>query len=125
MKLVRMMKFLKQTVKDLLTLQSDGTRTLKWRVDAAFTVHPDFKSHTSGVLMMGKVTIASTSQKQRLNTRSSTEAEIVTANDIAGTMVWAQNFLEVQGYHLEDNILYQDSQSAILLKSNGHRSAGR
>ena len=54
MKLVSMMKFLKQTVEDQLTLQSDGTRTLKWHVNAAFAVHPDFKSHTSGILMMEK-----------------------------------------------------------------------
>ena len=74
---------------------------------------------------MGKGAIASTSQKQGLNTRSSTEAEIVAANDMAGPMVWTQNFLEAQGYHLEDNILYQDNQSAILLESHGHRSAGR
>ena len=125
MKLVWMMKFLKQTVKDQLTLKSDGTRTLKWHVNAAFTVHPDFKSHTIGVLTMGKGALASTSQKQGLNTRSLTEAKTVAADDMAGLMVWTQNFLEAQGYHLEDNILYQDNQSAILLESNGHRSAGR
>ena len=126
MKLVWMMKFLKQTVEDQLTLKSDGTRTLKWHVNTAFAVHPDFKSHTSGVLMMGKGTIASTSQKQGLNTRSSTEAKIVAANDMAGPMVWTQNFLEVQGYHLVDNSFYQDNQrSVILLESNGCRSAGR
>ena len=125
MKLVWMMKFLKQTVKDQLFLQSDGTRTFKWHVNTAFAVHPDFKSHTSGVLIIGKGAIASTSQKQGLNTRSLTEAEFVAADDMAGPMVWTQNFLEVQGYHLEDNILYQDNQSAILLESNSHRSAGR
>ena len=76
--------------------------------------------------MMGKGAIASTtSQKQGLNTRSSTEAKIATADDMVGPMVWTQNFLDVQGYHLEDIILYQDNQSAILIKSNGCRSAGR
>ena len=49
---------------------------------------PDFKSHTSGVLTMGKGAIASTSQKQGLNPRCSTEAKIVAANDMAGPMVW-------------------------------------
>ena len=33
MKLVQLMKFLKQTVKDWLTLQSDGARTYKWHVN--------------------------------------------------------------------------------------------
>ena len=125
MKLVWMMKFQNQTVEDWLTLQSDGTRTLKWYVDAASAVHPDFKSHTGGILTMGKGAITSTSQKQGLNTRSSTKAKIIAADDMAGPMVWTQILLEKQGYHLEDNILYQDNQSVMLLISNGHRSAGR
>ena len=40
---------------------------------------------------MGKGAIASMSQKQGLNTRSSTEAEIVTANDMAGPIIWLRS----------------------------------
>ena len=41
-KLARMVKFLKQTVNNQLTLSTDGTRKLHWHVDASFAVHPDF-----------------------------------------------------------------------------------
>jgi hypothetical protein len=44
-KLARMMKYLKQTAKDCLTLRADGSGTMKWHVDAAFAVHKDFRSH--------------------------------------------------------------------------------
>jgi len=125
MKLVRMMKFLKQTQKDQLTLKSDGSCTLKWHVDAAFAIHPDYKSHTGGTLTMGKGAITSISRKQGLNTRHSIEAEVVAADEVVGPMIWTQLFLEAQGYHLEDNILYQDNKSAILLESNGCKSAGK
>jgi len=53
MKLVRMVQFLKQTKNDRLALRADGKRTLKWHVDAAFAVHPDYKSHTGAVMTMG------------------------------------------------------------------------
>jgi hypothetical protein len=42
-----------KTKRDRLTLRADGKRTLKWHVDAAFAVHPDYKSHTGAVMTMG------------------------------------------------------------------------
>ena len=33
--------------------------------------------------------------------------------------------LEAQGYCLDENILYQDNRSAMLLETNGHKSAGK
>jgi hypothetical protein len=40
-------------------------------------------------------------------------------------MIWTKNFLESQGYPIKENILYRDNRSAILLKSNWHKSVGR
>ena len=60
-----------------------------------------------------------------MNTRSSTEAEVVAADEVVGPMLWTQRFLEKQGYGLNANILYQDNQSAMLLEKNGRRSAGK
>jgi hypothetical protein len=125
MKLMRMMKFLKQTRKDCLTLKSDGSQQLKWYVDATFAVHTNFKSHTGGVMMMGKGAVTSISQKQGLNTQSSTKAEVIAADELVSPMLWTRQFLEAQGYTIDDNILYQDNQSAILLESNGRKSAGK
>jgi hypothetical protein len=120
-----MMKFLKQTKDDCLTLQADGTNELKWYVDASFAVHPDYKSHTGGYFTIGKGTITHICRKQGMNTRSSTEAEIVAADEAVGPMLWTRRFLEYQGYPVKNNILYQDNRSAILLESNGRKSAGK
>lgn len=125
MKLVRMTKFLQQTKNDCLTLKSDSSRKLRRFVDAAFAVHPDFRSHTGGTLTMGKGAATTISRKQGVNTRSSTEAEVVAADEVVGPMLWTRRFLEAQGYTISDNILYQDNQSAILLESNGRKSAGK
>ena len=124
-KLVRMMKFLKQTSKDRLTLSADGTHKIQWHVDASFAVHPDFRSHTGATMTMGKGAITSISRKQGMNTRSSTEAEVVAADEAVGPMLWTKLFLEAQGYPVKENILFQDNQSAMLLEKNGRKSAGK
>jgi hypothetical protein len=56
-------------------------------VDAAFAVHPDFKSHTGATMTMGDGAITSVSRKQKLNTRSSTAAEIVAVDDVIGSVL--------------------------------------
>jgi hypothetical protein len=123
-KLVRMMQYLHYTKDEVLTLRADDSKTLSWHVDAAFAVHPDYKSHTGGILTMGKGAIVSISRKQKLNTRSSTEAELVAADDVAGPILWTANFLKAQGYGFESKLL-QDNQSTIKLESNGRASAGK
>jgi len=119
------MSFLKTTKDDVLTLSADSTSTIHWHWDASFAVHPDYKSHTGGTMTMGKGSIFSMSRKQKLNTRSSTEAELVAVDDGMSQMLWTKLFLEGQGVKVEDNILYQDNQSAILLEKNGKASSGK
>ena len=120
-KLIRYMKYVKRTANDVLTLSADNLHILKWYVDASFGVHPDFKSHTGGVMTMGEGTIQSISSKQKLNTRSSCEAELVGCDDVATKILWTRLFMEEQGYKVQRNILYQDNKSTILLLENGKR----
>jgi hypothetical protein len=124
-KLVRLLKYCNGTRDDKLVLSADDLRVVKWYVDASFAVHPDFKSHTGGVMTFGGGAIQSVSRKQKLNTRSSTEAELVGADDVATMILWTKLFLEDQGYPVEKNILYQDNQSAILLEKNGKKSSSK
>ena len=74
-KLCQMMQFLKQTVKDKLTLRADSSGCLSWHCDTAFALHDDFRSHTSSTFLMGDGPITSLNRKQGMNTRSSTEVE--------------------------------------------------
>ena len=83
-----MLQFLKQTVKDKLTLRVDGSGHLKWHCDTVFTLHDDFRSHTGSTSMMGDGAITSLSRKQGMNTRSSTEVEVVPADEIVSPMIW-------------------------------------
>ena len=74
---------------------------------------------------MGGGAIQSMSRKQKLNTRSSTEAELVGADDAATQILWTKVFLEGQGYPIDQNILFQDNKSTILLLENGKKSSGK
>jgi hypothetical protein len=106
-------------------ISADDLTVLKWYVDASFAVHNDYKSHTGMALQMGKGTVISASRKQKLNTKSSSHAELIGADDASTMILWTKLFLEEQGYSVNDNILYQDNKSAILLENNGAKSAGK
>ena len=63
-KLSRILKYISDTRYLVLTLESNGTGTVKWWVDAAFAVHHEMKSHTGGVKLMGRGTLYSAASKQ-------------------------------------------------------------
>jgi hypothetical protein len=122
-KLIRLLQYVKSTVNDVLTLRADDLSIVKWYVDASFAVHPDFKSHTGVAMTYGSGVPIAVSRKQKLNTRSSTEAELVGVDDGINLILWTKLFLEAQGIDIEVNKVFQDNQSAILLEVNGKRSS--
>jgi hypothetical protein len=106
-------------------LGADELSVLRTWVDASYTVHEDMKSHTGGTISFGTGTVMCKSTKQKLNTKSSTEAEVVGTSDYIPNTIWLRMFLEAQGYSVTSNILYQDNQSAMRLEKNGRASAGQ
>ena len=124
-KLGRCVRYLAAT-KDLpLTLEASGNGIIKWWVDASYAVHPNMRSHTGATMTLGKGSPYSISSKQKINTVSSTEAELVGISDVMKLIIWTRLFMESQGYSVTDNVLYQDNQSTILLANNGKRSSTR
>jgi hypothetical protein len=95
---------------------------VKWWIDASFGVHSDMRSHTGGVLTLAAY---ATSTKQKLTTKSSTEAELVGVNDVLSQVLWTRHFLDAQGYGVTDSTVYQDNQSAMLLENNGCASSSK
>ena len=69
--------------------------------------------------------VYSISSKQKLNTKSSTEAELVAINDSMEQVLWTRHFVVAQGEHSPSMTIYQDSKSTILLAENGKTSSSR
>eukprot|EP00980_Cylindrotheca_fusiformis_P024000 scaffold11319_cov78-Cylindrotheca_fusiformis.AAC.5 len=126
-KLLRLMKYLNGTKKDHLTLSINNLRVIKWYVDASFAVHPDFKSHSGGVMSMGGGALFHGLKKQKLNsTRSSTEAELVGVDDYATNILWTKKlFLEEQGYPVERNVLQHQPGQQVCNPARGEWAARR
>ena len=122
-KLGRCLRFLRDNKGDVLTLVANGMNSISWWIDASFAVHPNMRSHTGATMSMGKGCPISISSKQKINTRSSTEAELVGVNDAMFMVLWVRHFLECQGYDVVDNVVYQDNQSTMRLARNGKQSS--
>jgi hypothetical protein len=124
-KLAHMMKYIRGTRKLPLILSANGSGILKWWIDASFAVHPNMRGHTGGGLSMGRGFPIVTSTKQKLNTRSSTETEIVGVDDCMPSVLWTRYFMDAQGYGIRENIVFQDNKSAILMEKNGKASSSK
>jgi len=125
LKLARVLGYLEATKNLKLVLGADDIKKMKSWVDVSYGVHTDCRSHTGGCASFGWGVLLTMCQKQKLNVKSSTEGETVGASDYLPNMIWARMFLEEQGFSLEENILYQDNQSAMKLELNGRMSCGK
>jgi hypothetical protein len=124
-KLTRMIRYLRGTIELPLILRSDSVPIPKWWVDGSHATHPNMRGHSGGCMSLGEGMPINTSTKQKINTRSSTETELVAADDFMPIILWTNYFLDAQGYGTNDTILYQDNQSAILLEKNGRKSSSK
>ena len=124
-KLKRVLQYLRGAIDLVLTLGADDLLSMFAWVDVSYGVHSDCKSHTGGAVSWGWGVLLTMCKKQKLNTKSSTEGEIVGVSDFMPNIIWARMFLEAQGEVLKKNTLYQDNQSAMKIILNGRRSSGQ
>jgi hypothetical protein len=128
-KLTRVIKYLRLTLSIPLVVGGDGSGQLKWSVDASFAIHKDMGSHTGAVLSLEQGALMSMSLKQKINTKSSTEAELVGVDDAMNFVEWIQLFVEQQIKLINtdlvlkktglDAVIQQDNTSTIQLENNG------
>ena len=123
-KLTRVIRYLQGTKDITLRLQADNLNIVKWWVDGAFAVHEGMKSRTGGVMSLGKGSAYSASRKQKINMKSSTEAELVAIDDMLPQVLCTKYFLEGKGCGT-NTILYEDNQSTMRIAQNGKLSSGQ
>ena len=76
-------------------------------------------------MYLGLGSAMSGSLRQKLNTGSSTEAELVGIDDALKHIMWGLNFIQAQGDEVTKNILMQDNKQTILMAKNGRFSCSK
>ena len=124
-KLAKVLIYLQSTCDLVLTLKALNAGVAEWWIDGAFGNHSDIQSHTGGYLSLVRGMVTSKSKHQKLNTRSSTEADLVAVDDCLPQVLWTCLFLISQGYSTGETIIRQDNKSVMLLAENGNQSSSQ
>ena len=120
------MKYLNATPDLTLTLRIEGPIRVTAYVDASFATHgSDMKSHTGVYITLGLGAIYCRSSKQKLVTKSSTEAELVGISDALPQIIWFKHFLEAQGHPPAPAHIWEDNESTICLAKTGRSCSER
>ena len=80
-KLRRVIAYVKGTIDDVRIIGADSLSKIYAWIDAAYGVTADMKSQTGGAMSLGVGVLHGKSSKQKLNVKSSTEAELVGVGD--------------------------------------------
>ena len=123
-KLSRVIKYLNGTRDMTMRVNRDSEyATINVFVDASFAVHHTMRSHTGAVIAMGKVTQFWKSSKQKLNTKSSTEAELVAISDVLPQAMATAGFVSHQLGQEVRPMIHEDNMSTIALIKAGRPKA--
>ena len=123
-KLGKVIKYIRRTRNVGIRLKIGGVNNkLKVTafVDVSFACHADKKSHTGCSIFIGETgSIYNKSSRQSLMVKSSAEAELVGATDLAGAYLWIKKYLQCQEYEVDTAVdLRQDNQAVITWLKNG------
>jgi hypothetical protein len=119
-KLERVMQYINGTKEFGLTLKCDGPLRIIGFIDAAYGCHVDGKSHSGAVVQLCGCCVMAISRKQKIVSKSSTEAELIALSDLCSIVELCNDFMNEQGYDDADvPLIWQDNQSTISMVKTG------
>jgi len=74
-------------IKRTINPSASNTETVQWWLDASFAIFKDICSHTGGNMMLGRGAVFASSTRQKINSKSSTEAELAGVTDLLGQVL--------------------------------------
>jgi hypothetical protein len=80
-KLKRLLLYIRAMIYMSLILRADSLNIIKWWVDASYAIRGDFRGHADETMSLGQGSFIGMSKKQKFNTKSSTECELVGVDD--------------------------------------------
>jgi hypothetical protein len=126
-KLMRLLGYILSTPHRGITFKIGEFMSVNVFIDAAYGVHKESgKSHTGCAIVLGEGgPLYAKSCKQKIVTKSSTEAEVVGLSDTASQAIHTRNFLRAQGYNIGPATIYQDNKSCMALIKRGGPGSDR
>jgi hypothetical protein len=125
-KLKRVLKYLNGTRYLKLILSADAMNfAIHWYIDGSHQIHEDCRGQTGSLVTFGAGAVSSSSNKQKSNTKSLTETEIIALHDKLSDVIWMRYFVECQGYTIDECIIFQDNMSALSLEKNDQMSSSK
>ena len=119
--LKQVMKYIKDILGVKMNLREDSLSVINLWVNAPFSTHKYFRGHTGVMMYLGAGSIISGSWKHNISGQSSTDNKLVGVDDIMVPVLWTLYFIQVQGYTVESNIIFQDNHSTMQLILNGKK----
>jgi hypothetical protein len=123
-KLARVLRYLQGSVDLIMNLTADSVSILAY-IDASYGIHIDMRSQSGIVISLGQGPVFAASAKQKLNSKSSTESELIAISDGLSQLLWTRNFLESQGCAVPPARLFQDNLSTKALAEKGRSTSAR
>lgn len=112
-KLRRLISYAYATKETELVLRPKGIFVEAY-ADASFATHHDKKSHLGVIVTIGGALIYASSKRAKINALSAAEAEMQALSATSQYVIWAQHFLEEQGYkQLPAAHIHEDSKATL------------
>ena len=115
----RILGYLSNTLDQKLLLKIGARMQVRAYVDSSFGTYQDGKSVTGTIIFLGEAPVYFKSSKQKIVTRSSTEAELIGISDALSQILWMREYVLHQNIVVGPVILFQDNKSTIFLASKG------
>ena len=93
-KLKRVLCFMNQTIDDEIITGKNNLHEMQKYVNSYLAVHLDMRGHTGGVCIFGIGFLKAKSSKQKINSISSNELEVIGNSKYLTYKIWYEYFLE-------------------------------
>ena len=118
-KLRGVLQFLSQTIWGYRVIGADNIYEVLTYVEASYAMHNNMRGHNGGCMTFGWGLIHEKLYKQKLNTKGSTESEVVRASGFVQFSIWLAIYMEHQDYNVKRKQLVQDNIISMKMEKNG------
>ena len=125
LKITRVLKYLHGTQELGLRFTKTGKIDVKIHADASYGAHTDGKGHSGLLITINDNPILFKSNKQKINTMSTSECELVCLSNSIAHICSITNLLDDLKIKINSQVIYQDNLSTIKMVQNERPTSQR